>query len=383
MKVVIIGASTSGLFTAYLLAKEGVEVQVYERMNALGLPPRTLIVTNKLNEILDFVPKDAIINKVKYLELFSKSRSAKLELDCPDLIIERKKLVELFARLAQGAGAKIVLRHQFEGFAQLGKEIVVNLKNLETNEQRRLSADILVGADGPLSRVARFASCDGHHLSALLQARVALPNNANHDTFQVWFDSNHTEYFYWLIPESDQVAAVGLISNDPHKAEGGLLTFLRERGFKPLEFQAAMVPMHRFELTGSLMPAGQNVFLVGDSAAQVKVTTVGGVVTGLHAARTLAHAILNGRNYSKELRELKLELNLHLLVRNMLNLFNDADYDELISMLNGRLKTCLEKWTRDELKQSFLRMIWTEPRLITLGAKAFLRSMLWTSNNRQ
>ncbi len=36
MKVVIIGASTSGLFGAYLLARGGVEVEVYERMNALG-----------------------------------------------------------------------------------------------------------------------------------------------------------------------------------------------------------------------------------------------------------------------------------------------------------------------------------------------------------
>jgi hypothetical protein len=57
--------------------------------------------------------------------------------------------------------------------------------------------------------------------------------------------------------------------------------------------------------------------------------------------------------------------------------------DLIISMLNGRLKPFLEKWTRDELKQTLLRMIWTEPRLITLGGKAFLRSMLWTSNNRQ
>ncbi|MDH4266862.1 MAG: hypothetical protein OEW45_14610, partial [Deltaproteobacteria bacterium] len=68
-------------------------------------------------------------------------------------------------------------------------------------------------------------------------------------------------------------------------------------------------------------------------------------------------------------------LNLHLLVRNLLNLFNDEDYDQLMAMLNGRLKAFLENWPRDELRQGFLRMIWTEPRLITLGAKAFLRSM--------
>jgi hypothetical protein len=71
-----------------------------------------------------------------------------------------------------------------------------------------------------------------------------------------------------------------------------------------------------------------------------------------------------------------MELNLHLLVRHVLNRLSDQDYDELIKMLDGGLKEILEEWTRDELAQSFLRMIWAEPRLITLGARAFLRSIL-------
>jgi flavin-dependent dehydrogenase len=115
---------------------------------------------------------------------------------------------------------------------------------------------------------------------------------------------------------------------------------------------------------------------VGDAAAQVKATTVGGVVTGLHGAKALAHAILNGRNYHKELRGLKLELRLHLLIRHVLNRFKEEDYDELIAMLDGGLKGILEERTRDELTHSFLRLIWTEPRLITLGTKALLKSIL-------
>jgi hypothetical protein len=106
------------------------------------------------------------------------------------------------------------------------------------------------------------------------------------------------------------------------------------------------------------------------------VTTVGGVVSGLHGAKALVHAILNDRNYSKSLRELKRELNLHLLVRQVLNRFNEEDYDELLGMINGGVKTILEEWTRDELAQCFLRLIWTEPRLITIGAKALLKSLL-------
>jgi flavin-dependent dehydrogenase len=203
-----------------------------------------------------------------------------------------------------------------------------------------------------------------------------LPENVKSDTFQVWFDSEQTKYFYWLIPECDRTAAVGLIADDARQAEAYLAAFLRDRELEPLEFQSAMVPVHRFGYVGEVLSKGRNVFAVGDAAAQVKVTTVGGVVTGLNGAKALTHAILNGRNYSKSLRELKHELNLHLLIRQVLNRFTEGDYDELIGMINGGLKDILEEWTRDELKNSFLRMIWNEPRLITLGAKALLKSLL-------
>jgi hypothetical protein len=65
-----------------------------------------------------------------------------------------------------------------------------------------------------------------------------------------------------------------------------------------------------------------------------------------------------------------------VLVRHVPNRFSGRDYDKLIGMLDGRLNEILEDWTRDELTQCFLRMIWAEPRLITLGAKAFLKSLV-------
>jgi len=376
VKVSVIGASVSGLFTAYLLAKKGVEVEVYERGNVLGWPPRTLIVTNKINEILDFIPEEAIINRIRYVELFSRSRSARLELSSPDLVVEREKLLNLLARLAKEAGAKMVFNHQFEGFAQFGRKIVVSLRNLETGEEHRRSTDILIGADGALSAVSRAASRNGHHLTALVQAKVLLPEKANADTSQVWFDSDQTKYFYWLIPESNRVGAVGLITENIQEADACLKVFLKKRGLETLEFQTALIPMHHFEWLGGFLTPGRNVFVVGDAAGQVKVTTVGGVVTGLHGARALATAVLNGKNYRKELRELKLELDLHLLVRRVLNWFNEKDYDSLLSMLDGGLKDILQEWTRDELSNSFLSLILKEPRLITLGAKALLKSLL-------
>jgi hypothetical protein len=49
-------------------------------------------------------------------------------------------------------------------------------------------------------------------------------------------------------------------------------------------------------------------------------------------------------------------------------------------MLDNGLKDILEESTRDELSKSFMSLILEEPRLITLGAKAFLRSILPSNN---
>jgi flavin-dependent dehydrogenase len=376
MKVIIIGASISGLYTATLLAKQGVDVEVYDRMSTLRGPLRTLIVTGKINEILDSIPGEMVLNQVKYLELFSKSRSARLELRYPDLIVERRKFVEIFARMAEEAGAQIILGHLFEGFTQFGRKVVVTVRNLEANEAKQISTDILVGADGVQSAVSQAASRNGHRVAALVQARVPLPESGEGDTYRVWFDTKQTKYFYWFIPESDRVAAVGLIANDVPQAKARLIKFLQEKQLEAIEFQSSIVPMHQFGNANGVVVPNRNVFVVGDAAAQVKVTTVGGVVPGLYGARALVQAILNGRNYRKELGGLKMELNLHLLVRHVLNRFSNKDYDELIGMLDGGLKEILQGWTRDELTQSFLRMIRAEPRLITLGAKALLKSLL-------
>lgn len=67
--VVIIGASTAGLFAAYLLAKERIPVQLYDEREGLGQPPRTLIITSKLSEVLGFVPHEAILNQVNRMEI--------------------------------------------------------------------------------------------------------------------------------------------------------------------------------------------------------------------------------------------------------------------------------------------------------------------------
>jgi flavin-dependent dehydrogenase len=390
MKIIIIGASTPGLFAAALLSKAGANVEVYERSSALDFAPRTLIVTEKISEVLGFVPKEVILNEVRYVELFSKSRATTVELARPDLIIERQKLLILLARMAEEAGAKIYLGRRFLSFTSSGngngngngngsgngrKGVNVVFRDSSSCMNRQAQADVLIGADGAFSGVARSASHNGHFQTALLQARVRINNEIDRNTYRVWFDPARTKYFYWLIPESDEMAAVGLIADDARQAGSALKSFLQEQSMEPIDYQASMVPMHKFQYFARVNEISRNVFLIGDAAAQVKVTTVGGVVTGLRGARAVVEAILNGRKTGKEISKLKRELDLHLLVRRMLDSFDDLDYDRLIDFLNRDLSEVVSNQTRDDLSRMYLDLVSSQPKLLVLGAKAFLRGV--------
>jgi flavin-dependent dehydrogenase len=374
MKIIIIGASVSGLFAASLLSKSGADVEVYERSGALDFTPRTYIVTDKISEVLGFVPQEVILNEVKYVELFSRSRSTTIELARPDLIIERQKLLLLMARMAEEAGAKIFLGRRFQSFSSTAAGVNVVYRDSSACANKETRADVLIGADGVFSGVARSASHNGHFQTALLQARVRIDSNdINRDTYRVWFDPSRTKYFYWLIPESEEIAAVGLIADDAKQAGGALKSFLREQGMEPIDYQASMVPMHKFQYFARANEISRNVFLVGDAAAQVKVTTVGGVVTGLRGARAVAEAIINGKKTGKEASKLKRELDLHLLVRRLLDGFDDMDYDTLIDFLGGDLTDIVSKETRDDLSRMYLDIVSSQPKLLLVGARAFLR----------
>ena len=375
MKIVIAGASTSGLFAAYLLAKAGHEVEVLERSAKLDPAVRTLIVTDKIHEVMGFIPHEIILNEVKHIDLFSKSRSSKMELDRPDLIIAREKLILMLARLAEEIGVKISLNRRFLSFVSAQNGVAVSYKNLETGEDTRETVDYLIGADGVYSAVAKAASYNGHFHTSLLQARIKLPKEIRRDTYQVWFDVERTKYFYWLIPESDDIAAVGLIADDARQAGVSLKSFLGEKGWQALEYQSSKVPMHKYEYSAKVKEVSRRVFLVGDSTAQVKVTTVGGVVTGFRGVRAVVEAILEGRSIGKESRGLKRELDLHWLVRHVLNGFSDEDYDRLIDFMDGELGNILSAETRDDLARMYLKLVTSQPRLVMMGVKGLLRGV--------
>ena len=115
------------------------------------------------------------------------------------------------------------------------------------------------------------------------------------------------------------------------------------------------------------------MFLVGDAAGQVKVSTVGGIVTGFRGAIGVSESIMNGGE-SRELRSLRRELDLHLLIRKTIHQFKQADYSRLVDLMNDSTRRSLSQYTRDEASRVLWNIALSQPRLLAArSSRAALR----------
>lgn len=368
-EIVVVGGSAAGLCTANLVARGGRQVRVLEAAEELNPSPRTLIVTRRLQDVVGAPAEECTVNRIRRFELFTNGRSAQVALQQPDLIIERAKLIQALAREAREAGAVIDCDTRFHSVAPNARGLRLEVETKGKREE--LHAASVVGADGAASRVARSAGWPALETVPLLQAIVRLPKDCPPDTVRVWFVPDDTPYFYWLIPESEERAALGLIADDGGDASKCLAQFMDKRGMQPLEWQGARIPVYRRWIPVRREMGKGDVYLVGDAAGQVKVTTVGGIVTGFRGARGVAESILRGGR-SAELSGLRRELGTHWLIRRALHHFQQSDYCRLVDLLEGSARNKLGEITRDESARLLWEVVRRQPRLALLGLRGLL-----------
>lgn len=69
--VAVVGGSAAGLFTASILARQGISVRVFERIETLKPDERTLIVTNRMRALLGRAAEKSVVNEIRRFELFT------------------------------------------------------------------------------------------------------------------------------------------------------------------------------------------------------------------------------------------------------------------------------------------------------------------------
>ena len=366
--IAVVGASAAGLYAAEQLARAGEQVTVVERCPSLQMAPRALIVTSRMLDVLGPAAAAVVTNQVRRFELVANGTAGAVELQRPDLVIERAALIEHLARRARSAGVRFELGARVADVEVAGRRFGLVLRR--NGHEDRLEAATLIGADGARSRIAQRCGWPQQPTVPLIQAIVELPDDADPGTSRVWFRPSETPYFYWLIPCGEGRGVLGLIGTGRRDIRPVLDRFLEDQDLKPIEYQAAIIPAFR-RWTPILRrhPAG-DAYVVGDAAGQVKVSTVGGIVTGFRGAAAVVDSILgSGRRATRALRR---ELGAHLLIRRSLNGFSEDDYGALIRRLEGPGGRCVTHVSRDDALKLLWRFCRAHPTLAAQAARAAL-----------
>ncbi len=362
--ITVIGAGPAGGYLGYLLAKQGKKVTVLEEHNIIGKPVQcTGIVTRSIEKFFR-LKNEVIANKLGKVIVFSKNNRAML--DANEIVLWRDKFDQFVADMAYDEGAKILLNHSFLGFN--GKKSI-KVKDRKNGKTKEIKADIIVGADGPCSAVAKAAGIDLNSKKYIgMQAKIKLDMDAT--SFETYFGSDFPEFFGWCVPESENVARLGIgcFGN----AQASFYKLLKKRTGKKdvLRWESGLIPL--YDPKKAIQK--NNVYLIGDAAAQVKATTGGGIIPSLEAAQTLCDCIVNNKDYSSEFKKKAGRgLFLHLKIRDLLNKFSDSDYDKLLGLMaQEKVRKILKKYDRDEPMHLAANLLLKEPRFLYFSKALFV-----------
>lgn len=375
----IIGASAAGLFAAEHLARAGWRVGVFERQPTLDPARRTLIITPQLQHVLGSLPQAALLHHSRIMTVETVQARLRLEFAQPDWIVERSALTRLLAERARSAGATIAYGQRFRWLEPHPEGCLLQfapgplLNGQAGAEGLTVVARAVIGADGARSTVAAAAGLAQPPVVPIIQAEVALPPGWDPHETRTWFDADETRFFYWLIPEGNGHGVAGLVGDGRAETHALLQRFLERQGLQPLRYQAAQVTLYQPRLRPWTRVGSAPVLLVGDAAGQVKVTTVGGTVSGLAGAAAAARALVHGTPYAHELRPLQRELDLHWVIRLLLDRLDNPGYTTLVDYITPAIQQVLARRNRDVLAGGFWQILLFQPRLALLGLRLLLQ----------
>ena len=279
--VLIIGAGPAGSSAACVAAEKGLKVVVVECRPVVGVPVRCAEyipgpLLGEVNLGIDFVEQS-----VKGMRTILPDGSVK-EMKAPGYMIHRDRFDQALAKAAGDAGAQFFLSTTAR--AREGGNVRVRE---EGGRDFTISADVIIGADGPFSRVGRWIGASNRNLIPAAQVRVNLTRPM--EFTEVYFDRNIQGGYGWVFPKG-RAANVGIgvkkgmgISGSVTRTLDYFLARLNEQGVitgKPFQSFAGWIPAGPIEKT-----VHENILLAGDAAGHTHPITGAGVFTAVKAGR--------------------------------------------------------------------------------------------------
>ncbi|MBA7559717.1 NAD(P)/FAD-dependent oxidoreductase [Candidatus Atribacteria bacterium 1244-E10-H5-B2] len=337
MEIVIVGAGPIGCYTAQLLKKCGINsFRIIEEHDEVGKPVRCAGIVGKpvFEDSLIPLSRSSILNQINGTSFFYRGDSFKIERSGVALVIDREKFDK---ELSQGLEVECGIRLlEVEEEQDKGSRY-----RLKTN-QGDIWADIVMGADGPRSRVKKFIDSKGNNSNGYDGSDSPGPGETNfykgvqyriklEDLEGEVFSREMTRvymregipFFVWIIPEGNGIIRLGVIAENGRRE---LERVIEEEGIKGeiIDRLAGIIPL------GLCQSVYKKVMVVGDAARQVKPLTGGGIYYGMKAAEILVECIQEGMlaEYDKRWKsKFGREIKFGLWARKVYERLNKGEYE--------------------------------------------------------
>jgi digeranylgeranylglycerophospholipid reductase len=283
MKVVIVGAGPAGLITALNLLQRGLKPLVLEKQPEV----KSTACGETLGLCwLDEIPFDSspyIAKRVTGARLiFPGGNFDQIPKKCA--VLNRTEWLRGMAEEIERKGGQIHVNSEVTGVAD---------SNIRLKDGREISGDVLIGADGPASCLARHLGLRYNTIVAS-QYHIAL-DTSDMDSIEFYFDKRFSFGYAWIFPKQG-TANVGVGGDFAH-----LDAFLQYKGLdrQPvLKKEAGVIPSSG--INDCLVR--EKIALIGDAASMPNPAGLSGLSSIIQASRLLADNIENLENYQRQVK---------------------------------------------------------------------------------
>ncbi len=260
LDIKIIGAGPAGLITGLKLLEAGYNPTIIEKQEIIH---STLCGEGLSAETLSKVPfKDWSEYAPQSFEhatfIFPNGTKAYVKKKC--YTMDRTSWFRAMVKLFEQKGGNL----------ELGTTIK-NVKDLEY--------DLLIGADGPLSIVAKYV---GNQFSTMVGVQTRLKAEYNHDGMEFFIDKTYSDEYSWVFAKG-RILNVGLLG--PMTKLDAFVEHVGLKGAEVVDRLGYTIPFF-----GTKMQK-DNVILTGDAAGITNPLTKGGMAAAVHAADIIVDCI--------------------------------------------------------------------------------------------
>jgi len=310
LRVAVVGSGPAGASAAETLAKAGIETYLFERKLDNVKPCGGAIPLCMVSEF--DLPPEIIDRRVRKMKMISPSN---IEVNIGHTLNDdeyigmcRREVLDGFLRdRAVKFGANLINGTMYQldiprnDTAPYTLHYADHSNDSPHGEMKTLQVDLVIGADGANSRVAKAIDAGDYNYAIAFQERIRLPDDKMayyEDLAEMYVGDDVSPDFYaWVFPKYDHVA-VGTGTMKVNKAKiKDLQAGIRARAAKKLEGgEIIKVEAHPIPEHPRPRRVVGRVALVGDAAGTVTKSSGEGIYFAAKSARMCAETIVATSN---------------------------------------------------------------------------------------